>query len=167
MNTHCAELPVQLVYVHVYVLIPEQTGSALTAGPVGVIVVPHEFVTAGGVGTVWALIIHGTVELPLAGNVIVGGDIVYVNTHGYCVPVQSVYVHVYVFVPEQTGSALTTGPVLERGVPHELFTFGGVGTVCAFEIQGTVDEPPAGIVTVGGLTVYVYTQGAELPVQSI
>lgn len=39
---------------------------------------PHELVTTGGVGTVWALLIHATVEPPAAGNVNVGGDMVYV-----------------------------------------------------------------------------------------
>lgn len=55
---------------------PEQTGSALTTGPVLVSAVPHELLTTGGVGTVCALIIHATVELPAAGIVNVGGDIV-------------------------------------------------------------------------------------------
>ena len=53
-------------------------------------------------------------------------------------------------MPEQTGSALTTGPVLVRAVPHELFTTGGVGTVCALMIHATVELPAAGIVKVGG-----------------
>ena len=70
---------------------------------------------------------------------------------------QSVYVHVYVFVPEQTGSGPTTGPVTDNGAPHELFTLGGVGTVCALLTQGTVDEPGAGSVNVGGDIVYVKT----------
>ncbi len=51
---------------------------------------PQEFVTTGGVGTVCALLIHGTVDAPFAGNVNVGGEIVYVYTHGEEVPVQSV-----------------------------------------------------------------------------
>ena len=59
----------------------------------------------------------------------------------------------YVFMPEQAGSALTTGPVMARGSPHELFTAGGVGTVWALLIQATVDPPLAGNVAVGGLTV--------------
>jgi hypothetical protein len=61
-----------------------------------------------------------------------------------------VYVHVYVLFPEQTGSGPTTGPVIVAGVPQELFTDGGVGTVCAFEIQATVALPGAGAVIVGG-----------------
>jgi hypothetical protein len=78
-----------------------------------------------------------------------------------------VYVQVYVFVPEQTGSGPTTGPVIAAGVPHELFTVGGVGTVCAFETQATVALPGAGAEIVGGVMVYVYTHGLELPVQSV
>ena len=65
-------------------------------------------------------------------------------------PVQSVYVQVYVFVPEQAGSAPTTGPVGVIGLPHELVTTGGVGVVCALLIQATVEPPAAGSVNVGG-----------------
>jgi hypothetical protein len=64
------------VYVQVYVFVPEHAGLAPTTGPVGVIVLPHEFVTTGGVGTVCALTIHGTVDEPGAGNENVGGDTV-------------------------------------------------------------------------------------------
>jgi len=71
-------VPVQSVYVQVYVFVPEQAGSAPTTGPVGVIVAPQELVTTGGVGTVCALLIHATVEPPAAGNVNVGGEMVYV-----------------------------------------------------------------------------------------
>jgi hypothetical protein len=39
-------------------------------------VAPHEFVTVGGVGTTCALLIHGTVDEPAAGNVNVGGETV-------------------------------------------------------------------------------------------
>jgi hypothetical protein len=69
-----------------------------------------------------------------------------------------VYVQVYVFVPEQTGSAPSTGPVGVSTSPHEFVTLGGVGTVCASLIQGTVDEPAGGNEKVDGSTVYVYTQ---------
>ena len=72
-------------------------------------------------------------------------------------PVQSVYVHVYVLVPEHTGSALTTGPVIVNAAPHELFTAGGVGTTWASLTHATVDPPAAGMVKVGGEIVYVYT----------
>jgi hypothetical protein len=110
-------------------------------------------VTAGGVGTTCALLTQATVDPPGAGVETVGGLTVYVYTHCCDVPVQSVYVNVYVFVPEQTGSAPTTGPVIVSGVPHELFTVGGVGTTCAFEIHATVDPPAAGKVNVGALMV--------------
>ena len=36
-----------------------------------------------------------------------------------------------------------------NGVPHELFTVGGVGGVCALLIQANVDPPAAGGVNVG------------------
>ncbi len=55
---------------------------------------PHELLTAGGVGTTCASLTHATVEPPLAGNEDDGGDIVYVYTHCNELPVQSVYVHV-------------------------------------------------------------------------
>ena len=71
-------------------------------------------------------------------------------THWPDVPVQSVYVQVYVFVPEQTGSGPTTGPVMVNGAPHELFTTGDVGTTCASLTQATVELPGAGNVKVGG-----------------
>ena len=63
----------------------------------------------------------------------------------------------YVFVPEQTGSGPTTGPVGVTRLPQESFTFGGVGTTCALTIQGTVLPPGAGTFEVGGLMVYVNT----------
>lgn len=80
---------------------------------------------------------------------------------------QSVYVQVYVFGPEHSGSAPTTGPVTVNGVPHELFTTGGVGITCASLIQATVDPPAAGRVKVGGVMVYVYTHWDVAPVQSV
>jgi hypothetical protein len=64
-----------------------------------------------------------------------------------------VNVQVYVFGPEQTGSALTTGPVTVNGSPQELFTDGGVGTTWAALIHATVDEPLAGNEAVGGVIV--------------
>jgi hypothetical protein len=60
----------------VYVFVPEQTGFGPATGPVGVIVVPHELVTEGGVGTTCALLIHATVDPPGAGTENVGGEIV-------------------------------------------------------------------------------------------
>ena len=68
VNTHCCEAPPQSVYVQVYVFVPPHTGSGPTAGPVGVMVAPHEFVTDGGVGTTCASATQGTVELPGAGR---------------------------------------------------------------------------------------------------
>jgi hypothetical protein len=59
------------------------------------------------------------------------------------------------FVPEHAGLTPTTGPVGVMVVPQELVTTGGVGTVCAFTIQGTVELPAAGTVKVGALIVYV------------
>ena len=46
-----------------------------------------------------------------------------------------------------------TGPVMVMAEPQELFTTGGVGTVCAAAIQATVDPPFAGSVNVGGVMV--------------
>jgi len=112
--------------------------------------VPQELFTVGGVGTVCALVIQETVVPPGAGALIVGGDIVYVYTHGAVFPVQSVYVYVYVFVPEHAGSGPMTGPVMVNGVPQELVTAGGDGGVCALLIHATVEPPGAGGVNVGG-----------------
>ena len=56
-------------------------------------------------------------------------------------------------MPEQTGSGLTTGPVIVNAVPHELFTTGGVGTTCASLTHATVAAPGAGNVKVGGVMV--------------
>jgi hypothetical protein len=61
-----------------------------------------------------------------------------------------VYVKVYVFVPEHTGSGPTTGPVIVTGAPHELFTGVGTGATCASLIHATVVPPGAGGVNVGG-----------------
>ena len=46
-----------------------------------------------------------------------------------------------------------TGPVMVMAAPQELFTVGGVGTVCAAAIQATVEPPSAGKVNVGGVMV--------------
>jgi hypothetical protein len=62
----------------VYVLLPEQTGSGPTTGPVIANGSPHELSTAGGVGIVWASATQSTVDEPAGGNVKVGGLIVYV-----------------------------------------------------------------------------------------
>ncbi len=134
---------------------PEHAGSGPITGPVTISGAPQELLTTGGVGTVWALLIHATVELPGAGSVKVGGLTVYVYTQGKAFPLQSVKVQVYVLVPEHTGSAPTTGPVGTTGSPQELVTVGGVGTTCASLIHATVELPLAGKVKVDGDTVYV------------
>jgi hypothetical protein len=51
---------------------------------------PHELFTPGGTGTTCASLIQATVALPGAGAVIVGGEMVYVYTHGFAFPAQSV-----------------------------------------------------------------------------
>ena len=56
-------------------------------------------------------------------------------------------------MPEQIGSAPTTGPVIVKGSPQELLTTGGVGTTWASMIQATVEPPAAGKVNVGGVMV--------------
>ncbi len=56
-------------------------------------------------------------------------------------------------MPEQTGSAPTTGPVAVNGSPHELLADGGVGTTCASVIHATVELPSAGNEDVGGVIV--------------
>ena len=108
---------------------PVHTGSGPGTGPVGMIGSLQEFVTVGGVGTVCASLTQATVELPGAGSVNVGGVIVNVYTQSAVVPVQSEYVHVYVLVPEQTGSAPATGPTGTTIPLHEFTTDGGVGGV--------------------------------------
>ena len=60
-----------------------------------------------------------------------------------------------------------TGPVMVTALPQELFTADGVGTICAAAIQATVEPPPAGKINVGGVIVYVYTQVAVTPEQSV
>ena len=97
---------------------------------------------------------HATVVPPAAGIVNVGGEIVYVYTHGYVLPSQSVYVNVQVFDPEQTGSAPGTPADTVSVLLQLSITEGGTGTV-ASAIQATVEDPPTGIVTIGGLMVYV------------
>jgi hypothetical protein len=151
--TQSADEPSQPVYVHVYVLSPAHAGSGLITGPVGVIGLPHESSTDGGVGITCASAMQSTVDPSSAGSVIVGVNIVYVYTHGIFVPSQSVKVQVYVLSPSHAGSGPTTGPVGVTGSPHELITVGGVGTVCASATHGTVEPSSAGKVKVGGSTV--------------
>ena len=62
------------------------------------------------------------------------------------------YVNVHVFVPAHGGSALGTPADTLNVLPQLSITVGAVGNV-AFAGHATVDEPPAGILTVGGLIV--------------
>jgi hypothetical protein len=63
-------------------------------------------------------------------------------------------VNVHVFVPAHGGSALATPAEIVSVRPQLSVTVGGIGAV-ANAGQATVEEPPAGIVTEGGLMVYV------------
>ena len=72
------------------------------------------------------------------------------------------YVKVHVFVPAHGGFAVGT-PAETVSVRRQLSsTVGGTGAV-AFAAHATVDDPPAGIVTVGALMVYVYIQSTGIP----
>jgi len=51
-------------------------------------------------------------------------------------------------------------------LPQLSVNVGGVGAV-AFEGHATVDDPPAGSVTDGGLIVYVYTHGYVVPSHAV
>ena len=50
--------------------------------------------------------------------------------------------------------------------PQLSVTVGGVGAV-AFAAHATVDDPPPGIFTTGGLIVYVYTHGYVVPSHAV
>ena len=77
-------------------------------------------------------------------------------------PLHAVYVNVQVFVPAHGGFALGT-PADTVSVLLQLSkTVGAVGAV-AFAAHATVEDPPAGIVTIGALIVYVYTQLTGMP----
>ena len=67
-------------------------------------------------------------------------------------PSQAVYVNVQVLVPAHGGSAVGTPAETVSVLPQLSNTVGGTGTV-AFAAHATVDDPPAGIVTVGALIV--------------
>jgi hypothetical protein len=77
-----------------------------------------------------------------------------------------VYVNVHVFVPEHTGSAPGTPADGTIGRPQLSETDGGVGATASAR-HATVDEPPAGRVTVGALIVYVKTQSNVEPSQVV
>src|SRR5690349_4296178 len=108
--------------------------------------------TVGGVGMT-ASATQATVDDPFAGNVKLDGRTVYVYTQLYGVPLHAVYVKVHVFVPPlQGGSALGTPADGVIGRLQLSITVGGTGATASIA-QATVDEPPAGNVTVGGLIV--------------
>lgn len=77
---------------------------------------------------------------------------VYVYVQGYVVPLQLVNVYVNVLVPPHAGSGEITGAETVSVLPQLSKTVGAVGVVIA-ERHATVEEPFAGIVTVGALTV--------------
>ena len=139
------------MYVNVHVFVPEHGGSALGTPADGVIARPQLSVTVGGVGAV-ANAGHATVDDPAAGSVTVGALIVYVYTHGYVVLSQAVYVNVHVFVPTHAGSVPGTPAEIVSARPQLSLTTGGVGAT-ANAGHATVDDPPPGMVTVGGLIV--------------
>lgn len=60
-----------------------------------------------------------------------------------------------------------TGAETVKVLPQLSNTVGGVGAVEVAEGHATVEPPLAGIVTVGALTVYVYTQGYVVPEQLV
>jgi hypothetical protein len=76
--THWKGVPAQSKYVQVYVLVPEQTGSGPTTGPVGVTGLPQESFTFGGVGTTCASLTHATFDPSSGGRESVEGVTVYV-----------------------------------------------------------------------------------------
>ena len=139
------------MYVNVHVFVPAHGGSALGTPADGVIDRPQLSVTVGGVGAT-ANAGHATVDEPPAGSVTVGALIVYVYTHGYVVLSHAVYVNVHVFVPTHAGSAEGTPAETVSARPQLSLTVGGVGAT-ANAGHATVDDPPPGIVTVGGLIV--------------
>ena len=67
-------------------------------------------------------------------------------------PFQYVELNVQVFVHENGGSALGTPSDTVNVLPQLSVTVGAVGAV-AFAGHATVDDPPAGIDTTGGLIV--------------
>ena len=132
----------------VQVFVPAQGGSGLGTPAEGVTVFPQSSTTVGGVGAV-APEGQATVEDPGGGSVKADGSTVYVYTQLYGVPLQAVYVKVHVLVPPlHGGSALGTPADGVIGRLQLSITVGGVGAT-ASDAQATVEEPPAGRVTVG------------------
>src|SRR5258705_9309762 len=68
---------------------------------------------------------------------------------------------VYIFVPAHGGSGLITGADGVIVLPQLSVTTGGVGATAA-DGHANVDDPPAGIVTVGGLIVKLEEHTSEL-----
>lgn len=151
VNTYVNVLLSQRVYVNVQVLVPTQSGSDEGTPAEGDNIFPQLSVTFGAIGAT-ANPGQATVEEAGAGGLATGGVMVYVKTHGYVEPSHAVYVNVHVFVPPQVGSILAT-PAETVSVRLQLsVTVGGVGAV-AFAGHATVAEPPAGMLTTGGLIV--------------
>ncbi len=144
-------MPSHAVYVNVHVFVPAHGGSALGTPAETVSVLLQLSMTVGGTGAV-AAAGQAIVDDPPAGIVTVGALIVYVYTQGYVVPSQAVYVNVHVFVPAHGGSAVGTPAETVSVLLQLSMTVGGTGAV-AFVAQATVDDPPAGIVTVGAVMV--------------
>ncbi len=67
-------------------------------------------------------------------------------------PSHEVYVNVQVLVPAHTGSALGI-PADTVNARPQLSVTGGAAGATASEGHATVDDPAAGMVTTGGLTV--------------
>jgi hypothetical protein len=145
-------VPLQAVYVNVHVFGPPVQGGSADGIPAdGAIGRLQLSTTVGGVGAT-ASVAQATVDEPPAGNVTVGAAIVYVYTQLYGVPSHAVYVNVHVLVPTHNGSAPATPADGTIGRPQLSETDGGVGATASAG-HATVDEPPAGRVTVGALIV--------------
>jgi hypothetical protein len=69
-------------------------------------------------------------------------------------------------VPPHVGSALGTPAETVSVLLQLSITVGGVGATASAG-QSTVDDPPDGITTTGGLIVYVYTQSTGTPSQPV
>ena len=65
-------------------------------------------------------------------------------------------------MPAHGGSALGTPADTVSVLLQLSITTGGTGAV-AFAAHATVDDPPAGMLTIGALMVYVYTQLTGIP----
>src|SRR5260221_3624092 len=137
------------VDLYVYVFVPAHGGSGLITGADGVSVLPQLSVTTGGVGAT-AADGHATVDDPFffmiplpPRSILLSYKMLFLSSH-------AVYVYVYVFVPAHGGSGLITGADGVIVLPQLSVTTGGVGATAA-DGHANLDDPPAGIVTVGGL----------------